>query len=517
LTHSQKNSNGRGNPRSEIAIELEGIDRSFGATRALQGIDLKVRRGSVHALVGENGAGKSTCLGVIAGRVAQDRGDVRVFGEPLDHNNPRRARAAGVVSVYQELTIVPEMTAEQNVFLGQVAARGGVTQDRAMRNRYRSLCRELEVSCHLDVKAGHLSVAEQQLLEIMRALLSDPRIILLDEPTASLAPHEREVLLRLMGTLSRSGITIVFVSHNLDEVLEVSDRVTVFRSGVIATEADRGEITKDQIVEAMLGRALEARPEPRRFEPSGAERLRVQNLNVPGAVSDISFDLFPGEILGIGGLVGSGRTSILRALAGVSPNASGQIWIDGKERRWPKTPRNGRRLGIALLPEDRKTEGLVGPLSAAENIILSDLSGSAHSGVIFQRQIIESSTKAAQGFGIDTSRLSQPANNLSGGNQQKLLLARWAHSRPSILLADEPTRGIDVGAKQEILTHLQRLADEGMAIVIVSSELEEIVAASNRILVLSEGRLVGTLENTSGGVDEHEILKHIFQTQTGGS
>jgi ABC-type sugar transport system ATPase subunit len=497
------------------ALNLVGVTRSFGATKALKGIDLEVARGTVHALVGENGAGKSTCLGIIAGRIQQDSGDLEVFGKPLEHNNPRRARSAGIVSVYQELTIVPELTSQANVFLGQTVASTGVTQDRAMKRRYRALCEELGVACHADVKAGRLSVADQQLLEIMRALISEPDIVLLDEPTASLAPHEREVLLRLMRDLRDRGITIVFVSHNLDEVLEISDRITVFREGQIAREAGRGEVTKDHIVKAMLGRALDERPEPRRFRRGKETRLRVEHLTVPGAVSDISFDLAPGEILGIGGLVGSGRTTILRALAGASPTATGRFWMDGKEHRWPRSPRMGRKLGITLLPEDRKTEGLVGALSGAENIVLADLKSPSNHGLLFQSQIRGSGLKAAQGFGIDTSRLSQPASNLSGGNQQKLLLARCAHSNPSVLLADEPTRGIDVGAKQEILAHLQRLADGGMSIVIVSSELEEVVAASNRILVLAEGEMVATLESTETGVDEHDILKQIFKTQEG--
>jgi len=501
----------------DIAIQLTGVSRAFGATQALSEIDLEVKRGMVHALVGENGAGKSTCLGIIAGRIQQDTGSLRVFGKLLDHNSPRRARAAGVVSVYQELTIVPELTTQANVFLGQALSRGGVMQERAMRRRYVQLCQELDVASHPDVGAGTLSVADQQLIEIMRALVSDPQIILLDEPTASLAPHERTVLLRLLDVLRRRGIAIVLVSHNLEEVLEIADVITVFRGGHLVKEAKRQSITKDEIVGAMLGRALNASPEPRRTQPQDDALLKIEGLSVPHAISDISFTLASGEILGLGGLVGSGRTSILHALAGASPRATGRLWMDGEEHSWPTTPRQGRALKIALLPEDRKTEGLVGVMSAADNIIMSNFSAAASSGFLFRRQLKDSAVKASENFGIDVNRLLQPAENLSGGNQQKLLLARWAHSQPRILLADEPTRGIDIGAKQEILAHLRRLADRGMSIVIVSSELEEVVAVSDRILVLAEGKAVGMLEATDASIDEHDILRTIFQTEVGGS
>jgi ABC-type sugar transport system ATPase subunit len=491
------------------AIELRQVERSFGSIRALKGVDLRVERGTVHALVGENGAGKSTCLGVIAGRVVRDSGELLIFDQAIQHNTPRRARAAGVVSVYQELTIVPELSAQANVFLGQNLSKNGLTRDRAMRQRYRDLCAELEVACHADEKAGHLSVADQQLLEIMRALVADAQIVL-DEPTASLAPHERQVLLRLIGVLRGRGITIVLVSHNLDEVLQTSDRITVFRDGSVARDADRSELTKPDIVHAMLGRALRPLQSLRPAPSHEHELLRIEGLTVPGAIEDISFSIAPGEILGIGGLVGSGRTSVLKALAGATPQATGRLWVEGQERPWPKSPRKARAMGIALIPEDRKSQGLVGVLSAAENIILSDLSQPSSCGFLFGRQIKEAGAAAAEGFGIDKARLQQPASQLSGGNQQKLLLARWAHSRPTVLLADEPTRGIDVGAKAEILNHLQRLADAGLSIVIVSSELEEVVATSSRILVLAEGRRVGFLDNSDGSVDARDLLQTIF-------
>src|SRR6185369_13935474 len=288
-----------------------------------------ISAGSIHALIGENGAGKSTCLGAIAGRVQTDEGVISIFGHEVGDTSPRRTRALGVVSVYQELTTIPGLSAQANVFLGQPRSRWGWLRDAAMRARYVELCRDLKVACFADTPAGALSVGDQQLLEIMRALVADARIILLDEPTASLAPHERRVLLDLMRGLRDRGVTVVFVSHNLDEVLEVSDTVTVFRDGAVVRQDRASEVSKKVVVEAMLGRKLSEATTHHHPRPgSGPSRLRVEGLSVPRALTDISFELRAGEILGLGGLVGSGRTSVLRALAGATPSASGELWIN---------------------------------------------------------------------------------------------------------------------------------------------------------------------------------------------
>jgi len=499
------------------AVRLRQVRKRYGGTLALKGIDLDISAGSIHALIGENGAGKSTCLGAIAGRVQIDEGVISIFGHEVGDTSPRRTRALGVVSVYQELTTIPGLSAQANVFLGQPRSRWGWLRDAAMRARYVELCRDLKVACFADTPAGALSVGDQQLLEIMRALVADARIILLDEPTASLAPHERGVLLDLMRGLRDRGVTVVFVSHNLDEVLEVSDTVTVFRDGAVVRQDRASEVSKKVVVEAMLGRKLsEATTHHHPRAGSGPTRLRVEGLSVPRALTDISFELRAGEILGLGGLVGSGRTSVLRALAGATPSASGELWINSARVRWPRSPRRARALGIALLPEDRKTQGVNLARSGAENIVMSDLGAVARAGFLTTRDIMAAAERAATGFGINAAVLSKPAGTLSGGNQQKLLLARWAHSLPTVLLADEPTRGIDVGAKQEILAHLEHLAGEGMSIIIASSELEEVVQISHRILVLAEGRAVGLLDNSERTVDEHDVLRTIFESDREG-
>jgi len=502
---------------TEPAVRLRQVVKRYGGTTALKGIDLDVRAGTIHALVGENGAGKSTCLGAIAGRVQPDDGRLAIFGQDVGAISPRRARGLGVVTVYQELTMIPRLSAQANVFLGQTKARWGWLRDREMRTRYAKLCEELDVACYPDVEAGTLSVADQQLLEIMRALIADARIILLDEPTASLAPHERNVLLNVMRGLRDRGITVLFVSHNLDEVLQVSDVITVFREGSIVLQTRPAETTKKSIIEGMLGRPLSDSAIQRRARPqSDVSRIRVEGLTVANGVTDISFDLAPGEILGLGGLVGSGRTTVLQALAGAVRANSGEMWIDGESVRWPRTPRQARSLGFALLPEDRKTQGLNLVRSGADNILISDLKAVSQRGFLNERRMTTASERAATGFGIKAATLKKPAGTLSGGNQQKLLLARWGHSVPRILLADEPTRGIDVGAKQEILEHLNRLAGQGLSIIVVSSELEEVVEISHRVLVLVEGRAVGLLDNADGSLNEHEVLQTIFDSESGG-
>jgi ABC-type sugar transport system ATPase subunit len=509
----------------DAAVTFGAVAKSFSATQALCGVDLALAAGEVHAFVGENGAGKSTCLGVLAGRIAPTSGEVRVWGDELRYGDPRACRRAGIVAIYQELTIVPGLTAQANVFLGMPLARRGVLSERRMRARYEALCADIGVEPAPDgVPAGRLSVAEQQLIEIMRALVADAKVILFDEPTASLALQERKALLRLMDRLRRGGMTIVFVSHNLDEVLEIADTVTVFREGVIVASGPRDDWDKRRVVRAMLGSAASERlmhelledegaPEVaarRRPPTSDAPVLRVEGLTVPGAVEAIDLEIFAGEILGLGGLVGAGRTTVLRALAGLEPRATGTMWIDGRRVALARTVRQAQRLGIALAPEDRKAQGLVLQMDAMNNIALSDLRAVARMGVLSRRRMAAKTTEAATGFGFRAERIGETARNLSGGNQQKLLLARWRLNPPRILLADEPTRGIDIGAKAEIMASLEAMAAAGLAIVLVSSELEEVSAISDRVVVLAEGRLVGVLDRRDGEITPTEIMSTAF-------
>jgi rhamnose transport system ATP-binding protein len=519
------------------AVVITDLVKTYGQTKALKGVSVSVAAGTVHALVGENGAGKSTALGIIAGRVAPTSGRVEVFGEELRYGHPRFSRRAGVVAIYQELTIVPALSVEANVFLAEPLSRAGFLSEREMRARYVALCQRVGVrAVPPRTLARDLSVADQQIVEILRALVSDARIILFDEPTASLGGPEREALFRLMRKLRADGVTMILVSHNLDEVLEIADVITVFRDGSLVVTEDRLHFTKPTLVQAMIGQAGDTRlitemleelgddidvaaqaaaaaPRSARSSRGGTPVLAASGITVPGAISDLAIEVHAGEVVGIGGLVGSGRTSLLRALAGLAPTSTGRMWVDGREVPWPHSVRRSLGYGIALVPEDRKTQGLVMPMSVMDNIALSDFGRTARAGFVSPRSVERATADVGAAFGLSKSRLGDWAWQLSGGNQQKLLLARWKHATPRILLADEPTRGIDVGAKAEILRSLEAMAAEGLGIVIVSSELEEVVAVADRVLVLSEGRQVGTLDGAGGRITPAEILNLAFRVQ----
>jgi ABC-type sugar transport system ATPase subunit len=495
------------------------VSKTYGATHALRDVTLDLAAGRVHALVGENGAGKSTCLGMAAGRVAPTSGTIEVAGEPLRPGDPRASRRAGVCAIYQELTIAPALSAQANVFLGNTEARFGVLREGAMRDRYLSLCEELGVQAHPDTPAGSLSVADQQMLEIMRAVLVDARALLFDEPTASLAETERVALFALIERLKRKGVAIALVSHNLDEVLEHSDDITVFRNGAAVASLAVDSWTKGELVGAMLGaeaetsplaRTLAGRPAESRDGKSGAPVLRVEGMSSPGRIHDVSFELRHGEILGIAGLVGSGRSSLLRALAGLDPAVTGQMTLHGRELRMRGGVRRARRAGIALLPEDRKHQGLALRMTSADNVVLGEYGPIAKLGWLSDRPLRRAANDAAASVAFDTRRLRDPAGDLSGGNQQKLMLARWKYTDHTVLLADEPTRGVDVGARRQILASLEEMVAAGRSMIVVSSDLEEIVALSDRVLVMVGGQVRQTLDASLEPVSVESILNEIF-------
>jgi rhamnose transport system ATP-binding protein len=490
---------------AEVAIRFNGVSKRFGETVAVDGVTLAIARGTVHALVGQNGAGKSTLLGMLAGRIAASEGRVEIFEQTLQTGNVRASRAAGIVAIYQELTIVSSLSACANVFLGQTYSRFGFLSERAMRREFKKLCERLGIVIPADVLAGTLSVADQQIVEIVRALQSQAKVLLLDEPTSALALPERDALFRRLRELRAQGVTIVLVSHNLDEVLSIADNVSVCRDGRLITTARVADWTKAGLVGAMLGHAA-ASPTKHRVAVGIEPFLHAEQVTVPNKIEGISLCVGRGEIVGLGGLVGSGRTTLLRALSGLEPNAIGRLWIDGKEQRWPANPRQALKLGIALIPENRR-EGLVLRRPAQENVVLANLHAAANAGFISERRLRDCAESAMRGYHFDRERFCASAGSLSGGNQQKLLLARWRHRPPRVLLADEPTRGIDIGAKGEILNKLRMLANGGLAVLFVSSELEEVVAVSDRIIVVAAGREAGQL---SGNASVEDVLKSAF-------
>jgi rhamnose transport system ATP-binding protein len=500
-------------PDREIAIRCRGVSMNFGAVRALRPCDLDVSPSSIHALVGQNGAGKSTLLGIMAGRIRPASGSVEVFGADQSLGDPRAARAAGVVGIYQELTTVPATTALENVFLGQWPSRHGLLSKKKMLGAFQQLCRRLGVSIDPMAICRTLSVADQQLLEIMRALQFNARIILFDEPTASLAPTERRALFRVMRDLRSSGHSMVFVSHNLGEVLDLADEISVFRDGRRIGSAPTHEWTKSKIISAMLGRDMDDIYHRRAGSKLDGNPilLRATNVTVPGILHSVDIELRREEVLGIGGLAGSGRTSLLRALAGVEPKASGSLWIDGTTRPWPRSPRMARTYGLALVPEDRKSQGLIAQMTVMENIAIGNLQRSIRHGFLSRDMLRDATVAVAERFRLDQKRLGEEVTKLSGGNQQKVLLARWWYDKPKVLMVDEPTRGIDIAAKSEVLDSLRDFANQGIGVIVVSSELEEVVSLADRVIVLAEGHRVQELPSMTAQITVAEILSAAFK------
>jgi ABC-type sugar transport system ATPase subunit len=507
-----------------VAVSCRSLCRTFGSTQALKDVDVDVAAGTIHSFVGQNGAGKSTCLGIIAGRIRPTSGEVTISGRTFHYGQPRAAQNVGVSAVYQELTVIPQLTPQANVYLAQPHTRLGLLRKGSMRASYEKLCAEMGIPAAPDRPVGDLAVAQQQLIEITRAVASQAQVLLLDEPTAALALEERRSLFRVLHGLRAKGTTIVLVTHNLDEVLDNSDTVTVFRDGRHVATAPAASWTRHDLIRNMLGDAshelletemtgsspkdvvAEAREVLADHKPA---RLRVRGLSLSGRLDDVAFEVRAGEVLGIAGLMGSGRSSLLRALGGAERSARGLLEIDGAAKPWPTSPRAAQRAGIAFLPEDRKTEGICLGMSAAENVVLPRLTGASRLGYLSPRRVAARTTPFLTAAGVDVGKVRHPARSLSGGNQQKLLFARMTYLAPRILLADEPTRGVDVGAKTDILENVRRLARENdVAVVLVSSELEEVLAFSDRILVLAHGRVVG--EYIAGQVTENDLLSSAF-------
>jgi ABC-type sugar transport system ATPase subunit len=533
VAESTERTQAAGTAEAVPAVLVEGVTKTYPGVVALEDVSLRIEPGEIRGLVGENGSGKSTLVKLLSGGVSPDAGGrIELFGKPLPYGNPVATQRLGTATVHQELLVFPLLTALENVFVGDYRTSGPLTSRRLMLAEFRDLCARLEIDIDPDVPAGELSVADQTMIELLRATRREARLLLLDEPTASLGPVEREHLYALLGRLHREwGLTIVYISHDLDEVLRLTSAITVFRDGRHIRSAPTAEWSKQSMVSAMLGEAATARlgrllvdesaPAAPAEEGDAARRhrrtvvgpplLEVRGLTVPGVLSDVSLDVRAGEILGIAGLVGAGRTELLKALAGALKVAEGELRIEGKPVRWPTSVPRALRLGIALLPEERKTEGLVLDMPVWDNVVSTDLGWLARLGFLFQRRGKARSATLLQTLAF-RGRNDAPARSLSGGNQQKVVIAKWLHRPPRVFLLDEPTRGIDVGAKAEVLSTLDRLTDRGQAIVVVSSEFEEIVAVSDRVVLLARGRVIGEL--TPPSITVHEILHRLFDVET---
>jgi rhamnose transport system ATP-binding protein len=481
-------------PASVPHVELSGVTKRYGATVAVDDATLAFTRGSVHALVGENGAGKSTLGKIVAGVVAQDAGELRVDGRFVHFHSPRHALEHGITTIAQELSLVPARSVVENVFLGIEDHALGVVRSGALDRRFAELVERTGISVRAAARIRELSAADQQKVEILRALARGAQLIIMDEPTARLSSTETTALHGTMRDLAAAGTTIIFISHFLDEVLEVADVVTVMRDGHLIRTAPTTRETHATLIEGMIGRSLEGAFPPRRRPPADApEVLRVEGLTRHGVFGDITFSVRAGEMVVLAGLVGSGRTEVVRAIFGADPVSRGSVTVAGKPARFG-SPGEAMHSGIAMIPEARKEQGLMLGRSVRENVSLPHLARFSRAGVVRQGPERRRVREMMDSVGVRGIGPEARVRSASGGNQQKVLFARWLLADPPVLIADEPTRGVDVGSKRTIYELLAAQAAAGMGVLIVSSEMEEVLGLAHRILVMRNGRLVADID-----------------------
>jgi ribose transport system ATP-binding protein len=491
-------------PSAIPLLSMRGIRKSFPGVQALRGVDLDMYAGEVLALLGENGAGKSTLMKVLGGAHRADAGLLEMDGAEVLFGSPQEARAAGIAVIYQEFNLVPGLTAAENIFLGQEATRAGFVARGEERRRAADLFRRLGVAIDLDAPCSRLTTAQQQLVEIARALARDTRIIVMDEPTAALTAGEVTRLFDIVRDLKSQGIAVIYISHRLDEIFALADRVVVLRDGRNVGTRPLEGLGRTELIEMMVGREL-ADEYPRRTAAPGPVRLVVSGLCRGKAVRDVSFTVRAGEILALAGLVGAGRTETLRLVFGADRRHAGDIFLDGCKLDI-RSPRDAIAAGIGLLTEDRKLQGLVLGQSVRENFALPNLGPLSRFGFVHGRREREAFGRHVDQLRIKVPHQDERARNLSGGNQQKVVLAKWLERDCEVLFFDEPTRGIDVGARHEIYLLMNELAARGKAIVMVSSELPEVLGMADRILVMREGRITGELVN-GPNVTQEQIMR----------
>ncbi|WP_158626133.1 sugar ABC transporter ATP-binding protein [Arsenicitalea aurantiaca] len=484
-------------------LSARGLTKRFAANVVLDGVDFDLLPGEVHAIVGENGAGKSTFIKLLSGIYQPDGGEMRLEGAPASFRGPQDSMGRGVIVIHQELSLAPHLSVEENIFLGHFPRRFGVIDRRHMREEATRLLQRLLVDIPPATRAGDLSIAQQQMVEIAKALSHDARVLILDEPTAVLDSDRAELLFKVMETLKAEGIGIVFISHHLEEIFRIADRVTVLRDGKVTGTADVADVDQEWLVRHMVGRGFSF--ERVAQDLSDRETVLVcEGLASPGRFADVSFTLARGEILGIAGLVGAGRSEIARALVGTLPVSSGKVTLEGRAARF-SNPRAAARAGLYYLTEDRKAEGILPNRPVRENATIANLKAFLRNGLLSRRAENRFIADYTRQLDIRMAGPGVEIRNLSGGNQQKVLLARALSVRPKVLVLDEPTRGVDIGAKQEIYSFIRQLVDEGMSILLISSEMEEILRLSDRILVMRQGRIAATLQHSEA--DEASIMR----------
>lgn len=487
----------------QVVLEMEGICKSFGATRALNKVKLTVRSHEIHALMGENGAGKSTLMKVLSGVYQPDAGIIKVDGKPIAITKPADARAAGISLIYQELSVATNLTVAENVFLGsEPKTPWGMADTAEMNRRTEEVLRSLDAPFSATTPARKLSIAQQQQVEIARALIHRGRILIMDEPTAALSDRETDALFKIVRKLRDEGIAVIYISHRMAEVNALADCVTVLRDGGYVGELAREELDQGRIVQMMVGRPLGDFYQHKSERQIGKLVLDVREL-AGGKVSPASFKVHAGEVLGLAGLVGAGRTELARLIFGADPKSGGSVLLDGEEIEI-KEPLDAIRQGIGYLPEDRKGQGLFLQLSALANTAMNVLGKNSRAGVINHPALRKLTKQAIDRLSIKINGPDGIVGGLSGGNQQKVLLARWLEINPKVLLLDEPTRGVDVGAKSEIYLIINELAAQGVAVVVISSELPEVIGICDRVVVMREGVITG--ECTGEDISQERIM-----------
>ena len=477
---------------SDGFLRLVGISKSFPGVRALNDVHLEVRKGEVHALVGENGAGKSTLMKILSGAYSRDEGEIYWEGRKVEINKPKDSEDLGIAIIYQEFNLVPQLSISENIWLGREIFRNKALRLidwKAMHQKTRDLLKELDLDYDPKRPIFGLGVANQQMIEIAKALSLNAKLLIMDEPTSALSSNEIDQLFSVIKQLKQKGVTIIYISHHLDEVFEICDRGTVLRDGNFIATIDPKETTKDELIQLMVGRTLDQQY-PKVPAKRGKEALRVENLNRKGVLHDINFSAYAGEVLGIAGLVGAGRTELVKAIFGADPIDSGKVMVYGQEVQ-SNSPHSAIQAGMGLLPEDRKYEGLVLKLSVKHNVSMASLESLKKRGLLQLKiekiRVIDFINKLR----INTPNIEKEVQNLSGGNQQKVVLAKWLASQSQVLIFDEPTRGIDVGAKVEVYNLMNTLVENGVAVIMVSSEMPELLGMSDRILVVHKGALAG--------------------------
>ncbi len=486
------------------AAEMLNIRKSFGGIHALKDVSLELRAGEIHALVGENGAGKSTLMRVLAGACQKDTGVIKIRGRAVDIRHPSVARKLGIGIINQEFALAPELSVAENIFLGNLSEGKGWISRQRLCTKAEALLRSVGFDIDPRSSAGDLSVAHQQVVEICKALSENLSVLILDEPTAVLSSRDVDSLFETLAVLRQKGVAICYISHRLEEVFRIADRITVAKDGQIAGSVSPRDVTPDDVILLMIGRSLTSMY-PVRDYSGGAEVLRVQGITCGARVVNASFTVRAGEVLGIAGLVGSGRTELVRAIFGADPKDSGEVFLQGRTVQI-RSPRDSVRQGLGLLPEDRKEHGVLLGLSVRENLTLSNLKSVANRigflEVGNEKRIANSLIKR---LGIKVDSPEQAVSELSGGNQQKVALARWFHADCRAVILDEPTRGVDVGARIEIYRLIDELARRGLAVIVVSSDLLEIIGMCDRVMVMSQGQVAGFLEKPE--LSEENIMR----------